>query len=209
MAPPPVSPPLVVVEPQEPTVNESGSEDDVQDYMSQLLTRMRGGAPASQEKPVPQAKKPAPVAKTQDIVISPSKNPLKPEEFVPKRKATKIDSFEAMRELANSSARSAVRQSQELQRKTLGYLQGGIAFASFAMSVYYLIISSKQAFDMPFIIGLICLALSGILGFRCYMTIKHDEPPKFLDLIGQMKSPQLKSKQAIAKPPIAKSTPQP
>lgn len=183
--------------------SEDQSEPDVEDYMSQLLNRMRGGAPEAKPKPVQQPK-PEKV-EPEELAITPPVNPLRPEEFVPKRKATKIESFDAMRELANSSARSAVMQSEEGRRKALGYLQVGIAVASFLMTIYYMTVASKALFDVSFCIGLVCLGISGFLGHRYYLTIKHNEELGNSQPAANNKSTESKqpAERAIASAPAA------
>ncbi len=165
-----------VVEPEaqnvtaaEPRNEEDSDEADVEDYMSQLLSRMRGGAPsqpvAKQEKKT--EPKPAPA---QPKPQTPAKL-LKPEEFVPRQKAAKIESLGAMRELANSTARSAVKSSEASRRKALAYVQLGIAVAALAMSGYYFGVQCQSFFDVGFMIGLVCLGVTGFLGYRFYNSM--------------------------------------
>ena len=153
----------------EPRNEEDSDEADVEDYMSQLLSRMRGGAPsqpvAKQEKktepdPPPVQPKPQTPAKL-----------LKPEEFVPSQKAAKIESLGAMRELANSTARSAVKSSEVSRRKALAYVQLGIAVAALAMSGYYFVVQCQSFFDIGFMIGMLCLGVTGFLGYRFYNSM--------------------------------------
>lgn len=152
-----------------------GSSDDVEDYMAQLLSRMRGGEPAPKAKP---AEKPAQPTKEQTPgSVNNQKaepfTPLTPEEFKPKRVATKIESFDKMRELANSSSRSAVMESEENRRKALGYLQMAIAGASFALAVFYFFFYSSKLFDTGCLLGVVMLGLGGYLCFRYYKTQKE------------------------------------
>ncbi len=155
-------------------------EDDVQDYMSQLLSRMRGDAPAP--KAAPAAVKPAQKSDKVEVSIESEKevfvppvNPLKAEEFKPKSKAQKIDSLGKMRELANSTARSNVKKSEARNRKELGYVQIGIAVCSFFMAVYYFLVQSVAIFDTGFIVGFVCLGTSGYLGYRFYSAMRNNE----------------------------------
>ena len=177
----PYETPAPAVEPEPiSSVDDSsgGGEEDVEDYMNQLLNRMRGGKPA-EEKP---RAAPAAVAKpevdeeekAEDFV--PPADPLKPEEFIPKQKATKLKSLDAMRELANTSARKAVRRSEEDARlKALGNVQIGIAIASFLMAIYFFFVGSDSFLDVKFCTGAVCLAICGYLGTRFYSTMKHNE----------------------------------
>ena len=172
----PVSQP-VVADPVEPVAEE---KDDVQDYMSQLLTRMRGDSPPSEIAPTASksTKTPKPSAEnseeSEEPDFVPPANPLKPEEFKPMRKAQKF-SLSAMRELANSTAKSNVRKSEDKNRKELGYLQMGIAVCSFFMAIFYFLIQSVAFMDTGFIVGLVCVGISGYLGYRFYTAMKYNE----------------------------------
>ncbi len=153
-------------------------EEDVEDYMNQLLNRMRGGKPAEEKpKAAPAAVAKPEVAeeeKAEEFV--PPADPLKPEEFIPKQKATKLKSLDAMRELANTSARKAVRRSEEDARlKALGNVQIGIAIASFLMAIYFFFVGSESFLDVKFCTGAVCLAICGYLGTRFYSTMKYNE----------------------------------
>ena len=174
----PVSQPEPIIE----TPVSSGAEetDDVQDYMSQLLNRMRGDSPEKPAAPVasPSSKsEPAPESDEDDeeATFVPPANPLKAEEFKPMRKAQKIASLGAMRELANSTARNNVKKSEDKNRKELGYLQLGIAVCSFFMAVFYFLVQSEAIMDTGFIVGLVCVVISGFLGYRYYSAMRHNE----------------------------------
>ncbi len=162
-------------EPLEP-VESVESADDVDDYMSQLLNRMRAGEPISQVKRVVAQAPPKPKAETAEgeIEFVPPKNPLKPDEFKPARKAQKFE-LSAMRELANSTSRNAVHASEKIRRKELGYVQIGIAVCSFFMAIYYFLVNSKAFMDTGFLVGLICTGTAGFLGFRFYLTMRFNE----------------------------------
>ena len=96
-----------------PAVAEA--DDDVQSYMSQLLSRMRdpNAEPktAAVASAAPKLEQPAPVV--QQVVEQPKPaGLLKPEEFVPKNKAKRLDSLQEMRALANTQTRTAINRSQ-------------------------------------------------------------------------------------------------
>ena len=81
-----------------------------------------------------------------------------------------------MRELANTSARKAVRRSEEDARlKALGNVQIGIAIASFLMAIYFFFVGSESFLDVKFCTGAVCLAICGYLGTRFYSTMKYNE----------------------------------
>ena len=98
-----------------PPAERGGGGEDVQDYMNSLLQRLNGeaGLPVA---PVPAASVPEAVEEPQ-VEVQETLKPLNPEEFVPKRVAPeKSSNMAAMRELANSTSRSAL-QSSEIKRK--------------------------------------------------------------------------------------------
>ena len=172
--------PVSVAPPVEPTpepVADDGEEGDVEDYMSQLLSRMRGGEPAQPKAAAPTVQaKPEPAMSAEPVEARPEPQELlTPEEFKPKAKAVKPKSFEAMRELANSSARTAVQKSDRARKKTLSYVQAGIAVGSFVLSAYYLVVASTQVFDVPFLLGLLCVATSLAFCYRLYRTMQTRE----------------------------------
>ena len=165
----------VTPEPEvEETVSSEGTpESDVEDYMSQLLSRMRGDEPPA--KAAPKAKKKVEkkpeVKKEEEVqqIVEPV-NPLTPEEFKPKRKAKKIKSLDAMRELANSTAKTNIDVSEFKNKKELGYVQLGIAAAGVLMSLYYFLFSSENLLDGPFMIGATCIAASAFCLYRYYQS---------------------------------------
>ena len=155
-------------------------ETSVEDYMAQLLNRMRGDAqapqPAQAAKPKAEAKpKVAAKPKVEPDTFVPPENPLKPEEFVPQKRAEPLKSFGAMRELANSTTRTAIKHSELSRRKALGTAQIAIGIASFAMSLYYLLLGSTGIGDFQFFVGVVCLFIAGFLAWRFYTTMVHNE----------------------------------
>ncbi|MFT5302080.1 MAG: hypothetical protein ACI814_002894 [Mariniblastus sp.] len=177
----PVEEPSPYVEPEvvAPVESNDDSVDDVQDYMSQLLSRMRGD-----EKQTTKALKPVvetPIQETSASITAVAAEPrkiealLKADEFKPKSKAKPMASLGAMRELANSVARSSVRKCEDRTRKELGHVQLGISVSSFALAVYYFMAEFRLPFDTGFCVGGICLTISGFLGCRFYLNMKHNE----------------------------------
>lgn len=162
-------------EPQ-PAAQCSEEDEDVESYMSRLLSRMRGDKEQPRVAQSSKVAKPqAPVVKAPPAPKAPTLNPLKPEEFVPKQKAAPIESLGAMRALANSTARNAVQKSERSRRKALGVLQVAIGVVSFFMSLYYVIFDSSRIGDMSFCIGVVCIIIAGFLAFRFYTTMLHNE----------------------------------
>jgi len=186
ISPPPPSP---LVQPQPPVhatdhSSSSGAEDDVEDYMAQLLARMRGDAGPTQPaaKPSPQFTHPTPSSlnisnstpmERDGLPNSVDEHPevMRAEDYVPRQRPEKILSLSKMRELANTTARTAVASSEEQRRHALAYMQLAIGVAALAMSGYYFGVSMKNIGDTSCIIGVICLGLTGFLGFRFHTTI--------------------------------------
>ncbi len=172
----PVEPVAAAPEPEPAPTTNGDSESDVEDYMSQLLSRMRGGAAPTPAAPV-QPKQPVvkPEAKTPSVDPASIIEPLKPEEFKPSRKAKPIESLSAMRELANTTARSAVHSSEIQRLRALAFVQFGIAVASLVMSAYYLMWCTSMG-TTSYIIGGLCIGITIFLGIRCYDTMFKQIP---------------------------------
>lgn len=111
----------VASEETEPLV-DAKKEDSVDDYMSMLLSRMKGdsGPPDAGASP---AATDATALESQPEAEKGSDGPMTQEEFMPRQKAMPIKSLDKMRELANSTSRSAVQRSvraqQEERKKSL------------------------------------------------------------------------------------------
>jgi len=152
-----------------PVESTDGEGDDVEDYMSQLLSRMRGEAPAPvasiSEKKEETTAKEKDVKKSKKAKLEAPADPLKAEDFKPKQKATKIKSLEAMRELANSNARTNVKVSETQDRKAKAYLSGGAGLGAIVLSLFCLLFTSQA------IIGLVCLVVAGACGFSFYKNM--------------------------------------
>lgn len=159
--------------------DEEGEGDDVEDYMSQLLSRMRGEEPAveakaKKKKDNKKKQKPKADQKAEPPVFERPADPLKPEEFKPKRKAERPKTLDAMRELANSNTRTNVKTSQTELRKAQLIFQACVGAFGLIMSLGYFIYS-KSFFDVPFLIGVVCLILGGICGFVFYQNLTKNK----------------------------------
>ncbi len=152
-------------------------QEDVEDYMSQLLSRMRGGQEPTAQ-PVQATVSPESSVESNESAAALATGPMTLEEFIPRQKAAKIESLGAMREIANTSARTAVASSEDDRRKALAYVQLAIAVGSGIMSAYYFLVLSKSVGDTHFLIGTFCLGLTGFLGFRYYTTMNAKTPAK-------------------------------
>ena len=157
--------------------NVGDEEADVDNYMSQLLARMRSGKPATVEpKPeTPAFKSPVKRPEPANLPPEPTVAPMTPEEFKPKRVAPKIESFSAMREIANTTARTAIASSEEDRLRALAYVQFGIAGSGVLMAAYYFGFQFEALFDTSFFIGTICLGVSGVLSYLGLKSLKSSK----------------------------------
>ena len=138
----------------ESTKSESGSDEDnsVEDYMSQLLNRMRGGEdtkePEAEEANVekPAAKEEAAVTPeiVENSVAQPPQKPQKPltsEQFVPKQRAVRMESFDSLREIANNSNRLAIQDHLANQRKVSTHTKLQLALISLGFGVLFFVMA--------------------------------------------------------------------
>ena len=126
--------------------SESGGDEDnsVEDYMSQLLNRMRGGEDAEEtEDKKPDAEKPAPKKEeakaevVEAVDAQPQQEPLTAEQFVPKQKAVRMKSFDSLREIANNSNRLAIQDHLANQRKVSTQTKLQLALISLGFGVLF------------------------------------------------------------------------
>ncbi len=143
------------------------SEDDIQDYMAQLMQRVGGDGAAEA------AKESTPIAPTQKIevpkepapqaAVAPTPKPsvLDPSEFVPRAVAPEAD-LKALRAVANTSTRSALDRHQRRSLDTKALLSGILAMVAFCVciSAGYFSLASKQIVSLS---SLACL-VSGFIG---------------------------------------------
>ena len=110
-------------------------QDSVEDYMSMLMDRMNGDSADSSASEVSEATNVTP-AEGGVLENKAIETLLTEEEFKPRAKATPIKSLDKMRELANSTSRSAVQRSEQAQqseqRKSL--ILQALAFGSFLLA---------------------------------------------------------------------------
>ncbi|QEG24559.1 ribonuclease E domain-containing protein [Mariniblastus fucicola] len=98
----------------EPTAATTGgnAEDDIQAYMNRLLNRAK-------PEPEPAIQTGTETEATPEPVVEAPVVPgvLSAEEFVPTHKASRPENYDTLREIANSSSRSAIRQSTRKAQK--------------------------------------------------------------------------------------------
>lgn len=181
-----VTPPSIAPPVSAPTLSEAHSDspiandedESVENYMSQLLNRMRNDkepAPLSEavaeKKAVPKAT-PAPVIEKTEPQNPASLATMTKEEFVPKQKAVRMQSLDSLREIANSTAREAFRDSVARERKITTQTKLNIAMISLAFAVLFFVLSYMTQERVNFW-GVVCgigFLIFGILTARTYLT---------------------------------------
>ncbi len=182
--PPPASPSVATTATSTVSAQANGgAEDDgsVEDYMSQLLNRMRGeteptSGEVAEQKQDKAAEKIAAVQESASFVsetVVEKVQTLTPEEFVPKQKAVRMQSLDSLREIANSNAREAFRDSLARERKvttktklTLSLLSWGFALLFFLMSF---MAEKTNYWGVVFGLGFM---LIGVYTLRVYLSEK-------------------------------------
>ncbi len=87
---------------------------------------------------------------------------LTAEQVIPRNKSEKPISLNAMRDLANSTTRTAILQSELNQRQSRGLMMAASSGGAIVLSLYYLLFISDSLGDVPFFIG--CLGLLIAIG---------------------------------------------
>ena len=135
-------------------------QDSVEDYMSMLMTRMNGDSESSDDSVTATVPELSDVNNTSEgglLDKAAIKTLLTEEEFVPKQKPVPIKSLDKMRELANSTSRSAVQRSEravQIERKKSLVLQL-LALTSLGLAVLMIWLKSYiagSAFTVIFIL---------------------------------------------------------
>lgn len=158
----------------------AGDEDEsVENYMSQLLNRMRSGKePDSANEATAKEKVAAKVKPATPAVKKIQPQPVKaadtmtPEEFKPKQKAVRMQSLDSLREIANTSAREAFRDSVARERKLTTQTKLYIAMISLAFAVLFFLLSYMMQDKVNFW-GVVCgigFLIFGILTARTYLS---------------------------------------
>ena len=152
-------------------VESEGDDDSVQAYMNSLFQRLRGtDDPQKPEAPKANsdsAKEPSPVVEKH--VASQPEVPVKlltPDEFKPKAQAPeRVVNLDAMRELANAQARSAIMVSQSKRRKAITLTC--LVIVAFGLGMAGYCFATAKGLDVPFLVGSGCVLISCVAGYRC------------------------------------------
>lgn len=157
---------------------ETSESESVEEYMNQLLARMNFGnstsCSTSKNNPL-QSKKLDTEINDKDETEAVEHKFMKPEEYVPKRKAEKIESLATMRDIANTTARSAVAYSDYSRKKTRCLMQLIISVGAAIMAIYYFVGVMKSVGDIAFWIGSFCFLISGVLCFMSFKTLSKQK----------------------------------
>ena len=149
------------------TPDESNEDESIEDYMAQLMQRVGG----SDEQPEvePQASstdsksKSSEEAQVNAAPAEPAPEPVKPlefSEFVPRAKAPEATSnLQSLRELANTSTRSAIDKHQRrsfVQYSTIAWFIAVVsAIVCFSMAYF-----SKELLSLPSLVSAVCSVIS-------------------------------------------------
>ena len=149
----------------------NAAEDDIQAYMNRLLNRTDGDS-----QPAATTESPA-VAATENVFVDTNfdasvakEEPvslLSAEEFIPNHKATRPKNYDALREIANTSSRSAIRRSNERERK------GSTMFRLICLAVSLLAAIVMFCLKLHFA-GIVLLGLAALSFAIVYMSAKSD-----------------------------------
>jgi len=189
MAPPVAAPP--VANPAEPAPavfqaaanNETQSggansaEDDIQAYMNRLLNKTGDEAQATPTDagtataavatpPAPTVNVYTETAAAAETVPEPVA-PLSADEFVPNHKASRPKNYDALREIANTSSRSAVRRSNEKEKKE------NTLYRLICLGVSLLVAAVMFCFQLH-AAGIALLALAALSFAIIYRSAKSD-----------------------------------
>ena len=150
-------------------------EDSIEAYMARLLKRVRGEsepAPLPPANPEPAEMPPAPPEmaaipeveqKTMDAPVAAA-----PVEFQPRHRATEkwADNMEAMRELANQSARTAIKTSD--QRRNSSEARDKFLVAGVAAVIGTMLLCLSQSLFSITVLGALCTF--GVGGYWIYQA---------------------------------------
>lgn len=149
-------------------------EEDVQDYMQQLMSRLRGGSSQSSvRQPEPTAVlTPAKTGAENKAVVATPEVPAEPvqplteEEFKPRAQAPekKVD-LNALRSIANESTRTAIDQFAERQKKAVYGTQLAAISAGIVGAAIFGVLASSLG-SMFYLLALGCVGVSGWAGWQ-------------------------------------------
>lgn len=174
----------------EPEPSGEEGEDSIEDYMAQLMQRLQGGvtgeapAPKPDPKPVDEVvETPEPVAAVEQPPVAEKEVVMDASEYKPRSSAPEQNSnMAAMRDLANQSARSAIKTSTTKVRWAFAGARFGMAlfFFSIGSVMFYM----KDSLLSPMFFGALVTGVGGIV--LCYQGVQilagknPNAPPRIL-----------------------------
>jgi hypothetical protein len=139
--------------------------DDIQAYMNRLLNRSSDEEVAQQkQETLEQEKVEAELAKKEPPKV------LSEEEFVPRQKARRVEDFDTLREIANSSSRSDILASNARSIKDSVQTKTGLFIATVVGSAGAYYFDSKLAM-IAFVGAAIC---TSYLFYQAHLKREHD-----------------------------------
>jgi hypothetical protein len=161
--------------------NLAGDHDsDIQEYMSRLLTRTNSATHAPSLIPAPAKSSETPAVKPaiEESAPSPAWNPG---EYVPKAIAPENSTnLQALREVANTSNRAAVRLFEHKKLKHKSATVGLQAMIAIVFSIVFLIVSSRP-FDISMMLAIGCFIFSLLPLMRMVRHIRTAKSLSHLD----------------------------
>ena len=173
--------------------DEGSEEESIEDYMKRLMARMRGGSVEEEAKstaastaasmssasaakpasePVHQSNKIALPAAATERTNASTTSPFNPEEYVPKALAPeKARNMAAMRELANTSARSAIQVSARRRYGTAIAMKLAIALTGLGVGATLVMINGLNV-NIGLIATIASFLVALIWGFDAITTIR-------------------------------------
>ncbi len=167
----PVTPPVSIPTPEPETAFSESEDDSIQDYMNQLMQRV--GTPAetpAQPKPEPtKAVEKAAEKRVPETVEAPPAQevgPLNPSEFVPRAVAPEASSsLQALRAVANTSARSAIDVHQRRNYDQYSMVCWFISIVS-GVVCFAMAFLSETLFSLPTLIATVCFGIAGVAAVK-------------------------------------------
>lgn len=170
--------PEPVHEPQ--NVDEDDHESSIEDYMAQLMQRMQGGPAAAKSAPT----KPQPTSRSAEKVEKPKaekpveepQEVLQASEYKPRSSAPEQTSnLAAMRDLANQTARSAIKTSSSKMRWAYAGARIGMALFFFGVGAVMLYMTNSL-FGPMFLGSLVTIIGGGVLCYQAAQVIAGKDP---------------------------------
>ena len=151
----------------------ANKDDSVDDYMSMLLSRMKDESVAEASS----VETPAAKSESEPLDEKNSGEPMADGEFMPRKKAAPIKSLDKMRELANSTSRSAVQRSVKAQQdeRKKGLILQSLSLGSLALAG---LMFSKQAYLFGSAFAVIFAVTFGYVLYEILRPVQGAEPIK-------------------------------